>query len=177
MTILILKNCLRANWHLLLTLAAIAGVMVAYHLRQAEQAPVARAASAPAVKAPGGVATESGGIPGRLTEREKAETIIARHRADVEADPDSADAPAKLNAMGNLYRQKLRDYRNAAQCYELLLHDYPDWEGIRATYIQLASCYEKLEDRTNLRRVYEAMMERFPPDSQEHQYARSQLEW
>lgn len=111
----------------------------------------------------------------RMTESEQARSFIEKHEARLAEDPKSPDAPGLLSAMGNLYRQKLGDYERAAQCYERLLYDYPTWEGTRRAYIQLVACYEALKDEDNLRNTYKRMMEVFPPDSQEHIYAKTQL--
>ena len=61
-------------------------------------------------------------------------------------DPKCPDAPALLNAMANLSRQKLLDYRMAVQYYELPIADYPDWDGIARVYPQLVTCYERSGD-------------------------------
>ena len=77
--------------------------------------------------------------------------------------------------MGNLYRQKLGDYANAVQCYELLLHDYPESEAARTALIELATCYDRLGDHESVRRVYREMTRRFPSDSEEYLWAKLQL--
>jgi len=113
--------------------------------------------------------------PGRASVQERAQAVISGHKARLDADPKSKEAPALLNAMGNLYRQKLSDYTSAIQSYELLLHDYPEWEGAHRALLKLADCYERVGDRDGARRTYRRMMERFPAETREHQYAKAQL--
>ena len=115
--------------------------------------------------------------PPLTPERARSEAIetIEAHRQAVAADPQAEDAPARLQAMGNLYRQKLVDYAQAAQCYEQLLVDYPDAPNKRTAYLQLVTCYDRLGDSTNRDRICRRMMEEFPQDSQEYEFAESVL--
>jgi len=111
----------------------------------------------------------------RMTPKEKAESDIAQHRAKIEEAPDSEDAPAYWNAMGNLYAQKLGNYNEAIRCYEIVLSDFPDWPNIRGVYVKLADCYERIGETTKAQRVYRNMMRDFAPDRPEHQYAKQKL--
>ena len=111
----------------------------------------------------------------RPTEQEKALGVISRHQQRFDEDPRDPDAPALLQAMGNLYRQKLGDYERAAECYELLLEDYPDWTAVRRVYPQLATCYQRLDNRFEEHKVYRRMLKAFPEESQEFKYAAEQL--
>ncbi|HOZ48405.1 MAG TPA: tetratricopeptide repeat protein [Candidatus Hydrogenedentes bacterium] len=113
--------------------------------------------------------------PPRQSEAERAAEIIAEHESKVEEAPESEEAPALLCAAGNLYRRKLGDYDEAIRTYEVLLHDYPDWEGILRVYLNLAACYEQVGNDDGATWVYRKMTERFPEGSPEHQYARIQL--
>jgi tetratricopeptide (TPR) repeat protein len=106
---------------------------------------------------------------------EEARKTIEEHQAKLDARPASPDAPAYLWAMGNLYRQKFVDYNEAARCYSLLVHDYPDWEGIAPVYIALVTCYERLGRIDDRKFILEKMMERFPSDSQEYLFAKTEL--
>ncbi len=165
------KTLLRENGYLALLLVAAIGAALWGYTRSngaeadgKEALPAARGA----VTAEAG-ASEADGAAG--LGRPSPESLIAEHRRYIERNPEADDAPARLGAMGNLYRQKLGDYRNAAQCYELLLHDYPDAAAARNAYIQLLTCYERLGDRENLRRICETLLKLYPPEAQEHQYA------
>lgn len=132
-------------------------------------------AASPSREAALQTAIEKGGTPVSATPREQAATTVAGHRQRLEADPDSPEAAALLNAMGNLYRQKMGDYEHAAQCYEDLLHQYPDWEGNRNVYLNLVVTYRALEKEDYINWTYRRMMERYPEDSQEYLYAKSEL--
>jgi len=113
--------------------------------------------------------------PESKTPEEETREVIASHRERMEAAPDSEEAPALLNAMGNLYRQRLGDYDAAIQCYEDLLAQYPDWPGIRAAYLNLATAYREQGNLDYLNWTWRRMMEKFPEDSAEYQYAQQQL--
>ncbi len=80
-----------------------------------------------------------------------------------------------LIAAGNLYKQKFLDYASAAEQYKRIILDFPDWEGAHKVYIELATCYERLEQHENTLWVYEQMLEVFPEESQEHQFAKQKL--
>ncbi len=114
----------------------------------------------------------SGPQPTRDTVR--TQTAIDEHRTYLEANPKAEDAPARRFAMGNLY-QKLGKYEEAAQCFEQVLYESPDWPGCRNVYLALASCYEQVRDETNARRTYQRMLDFFPQDSQEYKYAQAWL--
>ncbi len=118
---------------------------------------------------------ESNKAPRTASPQKEARAVIARHRKRLAADPESPDAPALLNAMGNLYRQKLNDHNQAIQCYEEILLEYPDWVGIRAVFLNLASSYKALGNTEYVQWTYQRMMEHYPENSQEHRFARKQL--
>ena len=106
---------------------------------------------------------------------EEARATIEEHRERIENEPDAAERPALLQAMGNLYRHKLLDYENAAWCYEQIILNYPDWAGTSMVYGDLATCYEKMDDPQNAMRIYMEMMRVLPEDSQEYLYAKDKL--
>ena len=106
---------------------------------------------------------------------EEARHSIEQHRARIEAEPDSPERPALLQAMGNLYRLKLIDYPNAAWCYEQIILNYPDWAGTSMVYGDLATCYENMGDQEKATRTYMEMMRVLPETSQEYLYAKDKL--
>jgi tetratricopeptide (TPR) repeat protein len=113
----------------------------------------------------------------RATPAEKARGIIAAYEERLENNPDPMEKAICLQAMGNLYRQKLLDYEKAAMYYEWLIEDYPDLPQIGMIYSQVSLCYEKLEDQESANRLYQKMVRRFPEDSQEHLFAKQKLGW
>lgn len=167
-----LKGVLQENWHLAILVVGLVAVGSYLQLRSASAA-----SAVPDALDPETMAASSHVEPSleRPSPQKEARDVISRHKAQFEADPAGKDAPALLNAMGNLYRYKLGDYANAIQAYQLVLHDYPEYEGIRNTLISLAVCYEHEGNREGVRDVYKQMLKRFPPESQEFQYAKAQL--
>ncbi|NIA14954.1 MAG: tetratricopeptide repeat protein [Nitrospiraceae bacterium] len=111
----------------------------------------------------------------RITKEEQTRGVIERHQERLEKKPDANESASLLQAMGNLARMKLGEYEEAASYYETVLSTYPDWKGIRRTYTNLAVCYERLGDELRAQSVYKRMMKAFPEDSQEYQFAKSEL--
>ena len=172
----VLKSALAEVWYLVVVLAVIA-LVVAYKLATGGEAvPVGEKAGAAASR---GVAAPNAAVAAvqipRMSEEEKARTTIADYQKRFAEDARGKDAPAYLLAIGNLNKQKLRNFKEAARNYELLINDYPKWENIVAVYPQLISCYELLNDQDGLRWLYREMMEKFPPESNEYKYAQAKL--
>jgi len=171
----VLKGVLRDTWYLVAALVAVIAVCTYQALRPQ----TAAVPEAPPVAAQDSVAAALPGTlqpsPARPDEKEQTRRTITDYQEQLAANPKAPEAPSWLNAMGNLSRQKLLDYKEAARYYELLLVDYPDWEGSHRVYPQLALCYEKLGDAKAEEWVYKRMMARFPEDSQEYLYAKTQL--
>ena len=111
----------------------------------------------------------------RLTKKEQAREVIEGHQERLEEKPDANESASLLQAMGNMARMKLGEYAEAAAYYEQVLTNYPDWQGIRGTYTNLAVCYERLGDELRVQSVYKRMMKAFPEDSQEYLFAKSEL--
>lgn len=111
----------------------------------------------------------------RQTPQEKALATIADHQARVDENPTSPETPALLFAMGNMYRQKLMNYEEAARCYSIILTDHPNWEAKSQVYIQLATCYERLGRLDDRNWVLEEILKNLPSDSQEYLYAQVEL--
>ena len=103
------------------------------------------------------------------------DVIIAEHLEKLDAEPAPDEAAGLLAALGNLHSQKKQDYETAARYYEQLIENYPDWPGVKGVYHQLINCYTRLEDQERLRILYRKMVEVFPEESNEYQYARDAL--
>lgn len=166
-------SALAKNWYLLLLLVAAAAFFI-YGVSGARQTPPASPPGSATDNADGRDRPPGAGLV--VSDEEKTIEQIEEYRRRVEEEPRAEEAPALLAAAGNLSCQKLLDYEKAAQFYETALADYPGWEGARGLYVQLATCYERLEDWEKARRVYRRMMDAFPPESQEYQYARAKFE-
>jgi tetratricopeptide (TPR) repeat protein len=113
--------------------------------------------------------------PASPSSEEETRALIAEYERRLEEEPQSPEVPAVLSALGNLYSQKLLDCRRASEYYEEIILNYPSWEGARVIYPQLAVCYERMGETEQLQWLYRRMMEVFPPDTQEHAFARAQL--
>lgn len=173
-----LGAALRRNWYLVgfCLLCMVTGSVAA--LRSCSHAPASLAVSAKEASPSEHLlrrALDSPPPPARVSEQESARATIAKYREKVDANPNSAEIPALLSAMGNLYLQRLQDYDEAAQCYVRIVLDFPDWEGAYAIYPQLITCYERKGDQNNINWLCQLMMKRFPEDSQEYQFAKDQL--
>jgi len=170
-----LMRFLRENWYLAaLIVLLLAGAAVLY--TRPESQPVGNAPRPVSPDGPQAAPSPLEPQPPRPDDQEVARSQIEKLQETYDADPKSADAPAALNGMANLNRQKLLNYGEAIRLYELLLLDFPDWEGISRVYPNLATCYERNGDNDGARSVYKRMMEKFPPESQEYLYAKTQLE-
>lgn len=157
----------------LLGVLALAAMMAASDSGQSD-ATIAQAATTPAK------AVQAQALPAtfeavQAKKDDKALALIASYETRVNDQPSADDAPAYLMAMGNLYRQKLQDYTKAAEQYERLLADYPDWDGSRKAYLQLVTCYERLGELAKRDSVYRRMLDVFPADSKEYEFAEHHL--
>jgi len=175
-TISWIRTNLRDAWYLVLAVAVLFG-LAAYKHATEEHAPEQTASAAVRSTRPDIQQTSRQPRPAarRLTEQDKAQAIIADYQQRLDEEPRGEDAPVLLHAMGNLARQKLGDYAQAAQCYEVILTEFPEWEGIRKVYPQLATCYERLGQTSEEHKVYRRMMKALPEDSQEYAFAKQQL--
>lgn len=108
-------------------------------------------------------------------EEKTTDEVIAEHTAALEGDLEPDAAAARLSALGNLHRQKKQDYTTAARYYEEIIQNYPEWPGIKGVYHQLMTCYTQLDDQASLRLLYRKMVEVFPPESNEYQFAKDAL--
>ncbi len=115
--------------------------------------------------------------PTRRTPQEEAEEQVRRYREQLAAEPLNENTPVILMAMGNLYRQRLLNYDEAARCYERIIEEFPNAIQISDAYVQLSTCYQRMDAPEKANRLHLKMIERFPEDSVEHQFAREQLGW
>ena len=174
MNISFLTEALRHNWYLFLVLAVCAIGIIVLALRPD------REDASPIVPGSPGASTDiSNASPAvvqpRLTPAEEALRTIEAHQAEFDADPGAERAPSLLLSIGNLHAQKTGNYDLAIAGYEKLIAEYPDWEGIRKAFVQLASAYEHKDLWDKAKSVYEEMLRRFPPESIEYQYAQGRL--
>lgn len=168
---------LRKNWHLIAVFVAVVAAIPVVALR--EKAQQQNAAQAASQTIDGTTAVDARPriepVAPRETSRDAALKTIESHRQRLEANPQSDEAPALLSAMGNLYRQRLSDYGQAASCFERLLTEYPESTNTRDAYLQLVICYDRLGDVENRRRILRQMMDVYPPESEEHLFAAREL--
>lgn len=115
--------------------------------------------------------------PKAITPEDRARTTIADHeRRLAEEDLTPDEAATLMDAIGNLRVQRLMEYKEAAEEYELLLTMYPDWSGAGRVYRNLAMCYQRMNDAAQEQQVYLRMRDVFPPDSPEYKTATEELD-
>lgn len=168
----------RENWYFLAAfILCIGGLGYKVMTAPMETLPKNQATTTLSVTTSKDILRQMNQITRQQTSRDKTLKIIQRYKDFARKNPDdTTKTPAYLSAMGNLYRDKLLDFETAAQVYEQVLSQYPDWPAIRQVYISLADCYERLHRPREANRVYRLMMEKFPEDSQEYEYAKTVLE-
>lgn len=115
--------------------------------------------------------------PQRRTPKEEAEAQVQQYHVQLRDEPVNENTPAILMAMGNLYRQRLLNYEEAARCYERVIEEFPGAMQISDAYVQLSTCYQRMNALEKANRLHLQMLERFPEDAIEHQFARDQLGW
>ncbi len=169
------NSFVRTNWHLLLVFVLVLAAIPVVAMRQSSEKASPQEMQAAATGRASVAALQIKPRDPRETSRDVARKTIASHQQRLAADPQSADAPALLCAMGNLYRQRLSDYEQAANCFERMVRDYPDAPNVREAYLQLVICYERLGDTENRTRILRKMLSDFPSDSEEHLYASREL--
>lgn len=172
------KQVARDNWHFLLAIAAIFGV-IAFKLLGggADPAQAATAAKAPIARAERAATTPPRDIVAEERDAARAVTLakIKENEAALASNAEPEKASAYITGIGNMYFQRLQDYAAAASHYERAISDYPDAPAIYQTYVQLALCYERLGDHEKRKSTLRRMMESFPGDSQEYAYAYLEL--
>jgi len=169
-----LAQTLRDNWYLVVALLlCVAAVGYRLVMPGEAEAPARPAATRTPTTAQPLVAPPAPQAP--VTRQAEVVTMIDDYRQRVENDPEHPDSAATLMAIGNLYRDRLMDFEQAAAYYEQVIAEYPDSEYRRDVYIQLADCYDRMGNFEMRDAVYRDMLEFFPPESEEHQFARNEL--
>lgn len=105
-----------------------------------------------------------------------AEDQIADYKDQIANARPGQDTAGETARMANLYYSKMADWEQAALYYEILLREYPDYSANKVSYVNLASCYERLKEYDLARVTYERMREHFGPGTKEYEFATYQLE-
>lgn len=111
----------------------------------------------------------------RETPAEKAAATIEQHQKRFDASADPVEKAAMLNSMANLYAMKLGDTPKAIELYERVIFEFPEYPGIRGIYPKLAESYGAIGKEEDRRKTYQRMMKAFSEDTQEYQFAASEL--
>lgn len=173
------------NWRnrLLLAVALLAAVLLTLWLMGNGGGGEEGATAANAPAAGGGFLPETvetaftGTAPvARAAPEDQTLALIEEHERKLANDPGSPDTPALLMATGNLYRARLKDCARAVYYYRTLITEFPESPNLGQAYVQLCDCYTELGDLRALRLMCREMLDHFPPESQEYQYARSVLD-
>ena len=106
---------------------------------------------------------------------EVARKEIREYQDKFRANPGVEKSAADLSNLGNLHYSKLGEYTQAAAYYEQLLKSYPKWEGNNVAYPNLASCYERLNEKKLAKYTYERMLDYFGSDTQHYLFAQQKL--
>lgn len=110
-----------------------------------------------------------------LSKQDKARDSIREYHEKFAKNPDKAKSAADLSNLGNLHYSKLGEYTQAAAYYEQLLKNYPNWKGNNVAYPNLASCYERLNEKKLAKYTYERMLAYFDSDTQHYLFAKQKL--
>ena len=163
---------LKENWWLLIALVVLIAGAIVFALRgeAPEEQQVTEDAPRPAAEV-----TNAQVDIARDKPAQEAKRLIDEYDEQVEAEPDHEDTPARIQAAANLYMTKLKDFEQAAFKYQVLLDEYPEYEGNRTVYPNLEYCFREMEDNAGLTYLFELMIEREPPNSNEVEYAKVQL--
>lgn len=172
---LFVREAIRQNWHLLVAFIAVAVIGVIAAINQNAESPAAEAAKLAAeVRVMTPADMESPFKPGGVKKQEALHSIQAYKEA-LAKDRRSEDAAMNFRRIGNLYYSQLGDWEQAMLFYEALITQFPDWEGLRTVYPNLAECYRKLGQLDMERQTYQRMLEYYPEDAQEYLFAQQQL--
>lgn len=101
---------------------------------------------------------------------ERDQKYIEDYQEKLQANPDDEEAAGTMMSLAVVYR-RLHQYDDAAIVLEDLLEKFPDSPNARTAIIQLPEIYQESGDISMARQSYQRMMEKFPPESQEYQWA------
>lgn len=110
-----------------------------------------------------------------LTKAERDEKYVEDYKAKLAEDPDGDAAAETMSSLAVVYRRQEK-YDDAAIVLEELLQKFPGTPNARTAMIMLPGVYEAAGDVDMARQTYRRMMEFFPPESQEHQYAKQRYD-
>jgi tetratricopeptide (TPR) repeat protein len=167
---------LRGNWHLLSLMVLIfaAGVWMAVSPEKSDEV------DAMAVDTEVGTDLTDPNLKvesrwSTPTKDKQVDAAIEEYENELKYNRGNEETPANLYRLANLYYSNVHNYDKAALYYEALLQEFPQYEGNKNVYPNLAMCYERLGNddlrRTTLRR----MMDYFGTDSQEYLFAKQEL--
>lgn len=162
----------KENWWLLIVLAIVIAGAVVLGLRGEDPEPPAEPVQA---TRPAGTVSSPQVEIAREKPAEMARKQIAIYEEQVKNDPEHEDTVPRLHAAANLYKNKLLDYETAAVKYQILLTEYPEFEMNKTIYFDLEVCFNELGDDSGLKWLYELIIEREAPVSNEAEYAKYQL--
>lgn len=105
-----------------------------------------------------------------LSPDERDQKYIEEYTEELNANPEADEAAGILMKLAVVYRRQ-QQYDDAVIALEDILEKYPDSPHARTAVIQLPEVYQEAGDRQMARQSYERMMQFFPPESQEYQWA------
>ncbi len=170
------SRIVRGNWHLISLMVLIAGAGV-WMAMSPDKSGDADAMAIESEVATNLSATEVT-VDSRWSQPSKDKQVsqaIEKYEDELKYNRGNEETPANLYRLANLYYSNVGDYDKAALYYEALLQEYPNYEGNKNVYPNLAACYERTGQSELHRGVLRRMMEFFSPESQEYIFAKQEL--
>jgi tetratricopeptide (TPR) repeat protein len=169
-------GALRANWHLLILMALVAGAGIWMAIKPGDSSGVdaisVEAEISTSLTDPNLVMESRWSTP---TKDKKVADAIEHYESELKYNRGNEETPANLYRLANLYYSNVRDYHNAALYYEALIQEHPNYEGLKNAYPNLAACYERTGQSELYRSTLRRMMDYFGPESQEYLFAKQEL--
>ena len=177
-------NVLKDNWYLILAVVVllVGGAIAAFMSGDEEETlpetgVVGQVSGVDVVRLEPGQA--GGDVPTigyqDLTPDERDQKYIEDYQKKLAEDPDGADAAGTMMSLSVVYRRQLQ-YNDAAIVLEDIVEKFPESPHTRTAMIQLPEVYREAGDVNMARESYRRMMDHFPPDTQEHQWAKQQYD-